>query len=309
LGVGRVLVRRGGWAVAVGVRLHGVATISAVVLRRGRAVAVVLVRLDHAGTIGDSALGRGRPIGVGVGLHRIGIVGGMRCTFGGGRVLRRRWAVRSNSGRGTIGFVDGVSARRRGVPDAVAISRLGGAVRGGADCFGGALGHWAGIGGGYDTTALEYTRLGCGGDNRLAGVHFHVLRGIRFRRGFVLHLQGGGLNVPFASGRLLGCSGLRSDATGAAIVADVVHGGGVVDYGLVVSVVDDGGVHVGHGAVVVEDPAIPVAAVVAVAAVTVAVVYAAVEADVLTPVAGVEGIDIAAPTPIARSPEIARTRR
>jgi hypothetical protein len=107
---------------------------------------------------------------------------------------------------------------------------------------------------------------------------------------------------------LLVCRGLfcrgRSGAnsTGAAVIADMVHRG-VVDYGLVVNVVNVGDVHVIHRAVVVEGSVIPISTLVADTTIAEAVVDATVESHVRTPVAAIPGVGVAAPTPIAGGPE------
>src|SRR6202035_5244845 len=62
-------------------------------------------------------------------------------------------------------------------------------------------------------------------------------------------------------------------------------------------------VHVHHGGVVGEVAALPTSALKALAAIAKAVVHAAVEADVRSPVAGVEEEGATAPAPVAGSPE------
>jgi len=94
---------------------------------------------------------------------------------------------------------------------------------------------------------------------------------------------------------------LSSDAAVAAIEADIAHCG-VVDDRLVVDVGDDGRVHLGDGAVLEEGPMVPMAAPVAYTPVTTAVVHAAIEADVGTPVPGMPNIDAVTPTPVAGRP-------
>ena len=75
-----------------------------------------------------------------------------------------------------------------------------------------------------------------------------------------------------------------------------------------VDVMHHGGVDVVDRAVVVEVAATPVAALVAVAAVAEAVVDAAVVADVLTPIAGVEPVEVIPVAPVAGGPESALIR-
>ncbi len=98
------------------------------------------------------------------------------------------------------------------------------------------------------------------------------------------------------------CCRASVNSTGTAVVADMVHCG-IVDYGGVVNVVNVGDVHIVRRAVVVKLSILPASTLIADTAVAIAVVYPAVEADLLTPVAAVPGEGAAAPTPIAGSPE------
>ncbi len=89
----------------------------------------------------------------------------------------------------------------------------------------------------------------------------------------------------------------------AAATAVVADAGVVVDLDVAfVDVMNDGRVYVGDGAVVVEVIALPVAAVVAVAGVAVAVVDATVKANVRAPVTAMEEIAAAVEAPIGRRP-------
>src|ERR1700732_1117132 len=94
----------------------------------------------------------------------------------------------------------------------------------------------------------------------------------------------------------------RSDPTVAPVIADAVHRG-IVDHRGVVNVVNVGDVHVVHGAVVVKLSALPTSALIALTKVSVAVTHSSVETYLLTPVAIIEDISAAAPTPIGWSPE------
>jgi hypothetical protein len=102
-----------------------------------------------------------------------------------------------------------------------------------------------------------------------------------------------------------GCEfgGLRpdGDATSAAVVGDA----GVVvdDYGAVVDVGDVVYVDAVNGLVVVEAVSVPVAAVIAVAGVSEAVVDASVVADVRAPEAGMEAIAVTVEKPVAGGPK------
>src|SRR5208283_4825123 len=86
------------------------------------------------------------------------------------------------------------------------------------------------------------------------------------------------------------------NSTLAAVVTDMVHCG-VVDYGLVVNIVNVRDVHVVHRAVVVEGPVIPISAFIADTTIAEAVVDATVEADMRTPVAFIPREGTPAPAP------------
>jgi hypothetical protein len=94
----------------------------------------------------------------------------------------------------------------------------------------------------------------------------------------------------------------RSDPTIATVIADPVHRG-VVDHRGVVNIVNVGDVHVVHRTVVVKLSALPTSALIALTKVSVAVTDSSVETYLLTPVAIIEDISAAAPTPIGWSPE------
>jgi hypothetical protein len=112
----------------------------------------------------------------------------------------------------------------------------------------------------------------------------------------------------------LTCRGLlfrprtRSDATIAAVVADPVHCG-VVDHGGVVYVVNVCDIHVVHRTVVVELSVLPAAALITLTKVSVSIADSAIETDLRPPVALIEDVAIAAPTPVGWSPEQAGFRR
>jgi len=99
------------------------------------------------------------------------------------------------------------------------------------------------------------------------------------------------------------------NSIGAAVEAGVgvVDDGRVVDDGGVhVGVANDGGVHVDCGCVVGEDAAAPLAAGEAAAAITEAIVHAAVEANLCSPITAMEDILTAVTiAPVPRCPEIA----
>src|SRR2546425_7002082 len=107
--------------------------------------------------------------------------------------------------------------------------------------------------------------------------------------------------------RLLLARRTRADATVAAVVADAVHGG-AVDHGGVVNIVNGGDVHIRHRAVVEKPAAFPASAVVAVAEVSEAVVDAAVETDLRTPITFIENKSVAEPGPVTGGPVVADSR-
>src|ERR1700674_3213731 len=96
------------------------------------------------------------------------------------------------------------------------------------------------------------------------------------------------------------CGRAGISSTSATVIADMVHCG-VVDYGLVVNIVNVRDVHVVHRAVVVESSVIPISTLIADTTIAEAVVDATVEADMRTPVAAIPSIGVAAPTPITGS--------
>ena len=112
----------------------------------------------------------------------------------------------------------------------------------------------------------------------------------------------------FVHGGEFGWPWLHVDATMSAVEAHAVDGLAavgdvVVDDGVVVDVGDMA--DVSNGAVVVEVVAVPIATEEADADVAEAIVDTAVEADVRTPVAGMEAVAAAVVTPVGRRPESA----
>lgn len=126
----------------------------------------------------------------------------------------------------------------------------------------------------------------------------------------MLRLLLGGLNMTLSC-RLLLCR--RWAAPGApapAVVAHVVNGPIVHNDGLVhVNIGDAGVVYVYHGAVVKESAAPPFTADEAIAAVTISIIYPAIETDMGTPVTAVPTIVSVIPSPVARRPEHANRGR
>ena len=99
-----------------------------------------------------------------------------------------------------------------------------------------------------------------------------------------------------------------SDPAFAAVIADVVHRS-VVDDCSVVGVVDDRGVHMIHVGVVGEMTVLPTTALIAHPAIAKAVVDAAIEADVRSPITLMPEERAAAPSPVAGRPQEPDLRR
>src|SRR5258708_17737579 len=103
----------------------------------------------------------------------------------------------------------------------------------------------------------------------------------------MLCLLGGRLKMPFSGRMLLGGRCLGPCSTGAAVKADAVDRGVVIDHGGVVGIVDIDDIDVGHRPVVVVDAATPISAGKADPGVPEPTVDAAIKAHVRTPVAAV----------------------
>src|SRR6266851_5631860 len=125
----------------------------------------------------------------------------------------------------------------------------------------------------------------------------------------VLDLQRGSCDVPFTIRRQFDGRRPRINSASAAIVADPVNVGIVVDHGCAIGVVDVRDIYVVHAGVVEKAIVIPASAFVAETAVTEAVIHAAIKADVFTPVSAAPNVSAASPTPVPRSPQISNPRR
>jgi hypothetical protein len=101
--------------------------------------------------------------------------------------------------------------------------------------------------------------------------------------------------------RQFGRRGSNGEPPGATGVAH--FGGGVIGDRVVIDVVNDGSIHIVHGAIVVEYTSVPVPSLIAATAITEAVIDTAIEADVRTPVAVMPPIAPAKERPIRRRPE------
>ena len=95
----------------------------------------------------------------------------------------------------------------------------------------------------------------------------------------------------------------RRDASVTTVVADAIDGGVIYDDRLVIDVGNVGDVHIGHVAVVVEVASAPFATIKTFTGISVAIVNAAIEAHMRTPVAAMENVEAFVPSPPPRSPE------
>jgi hypothetical protein len=94
----------------------------------------------------------------------------------------------------------------------------------------------------------------------------------------------------------------------AAVIADTTDTV-LVDYRIVVNILNDGGVYVGDAGVIEIVAAAPVAAVKAGARITKAIVDASVEANASSPISSVPKIETVVEGPVSRSPKQAHSRR
>src|SRR5215471_691686 len=131
-------------------------------------------------------------------------------------------------------------------------------------------------------------------------------RSIRTSHVLMMKLLVGGLPVALVESIALLDGLMRPDSTGSAVVA---HTSDIVDHCGVIDVVYIDDVHVGHCAVVKELSATPVAAMESHAGIAEAVVDAAIESDMRSPVALVPHVITVIPAPITGSPEDADNRR
>jgi len=160
----------------------------------------------------------------------------------------------------------------------------------------------------YHALAVELSRPRRRRNRRAPVVFRGQHAAIAARRLLVLGLHGGGRDMVLVLGRQFRRRGPRRDATGAAVIADIVDSGAVDDRVVDVGVVNHGGVHIGDCGVVMEGAATPFASNKPYAAITEAIINSAIEADVRAPISSVPEVRASAPTPITRSPEEARGR-
>src|ERR1700741_4717791 len=131
----------------------------------------------------------------------------------------------------------------------------------------------------HHVAAVEFRRAQSGGNRRPALVRRSAHLRIGARHLQMLCLYGDRRKVSLALYGFLLRGGTHLDATLAAIEADTVHDGHVVDDGGVINIVDVHDIDVGHGTVIAEVPAIPPAAFETVAEIPEAIVDPTVKAD------------------------------
>jgi len=205
-------------------------------------------------------------------------------------IRRRLVLIRAGCSRLSLGSFLIRANRTCFVPSCLA---LGGLVRG------------PGLLGRYHAMTAKLGGLGRRRDCRAPVVHGGQECVVATRSVQMLRLHRGWGRVSLSSRGLFPCGWAGADSTAAAVIADMVDRG-VVDYGLVVNVVNVRDVHVIHRAVVVEGSVVPISAFVADATIAETVIDATVKAYLGTPVSVIPGKGVAAPTPITGSPEQAR---
>ncbi len=119
----------------------------------------------------------------------------------------------------------------------------------------------------------------------------------------VLSLNGHRREMPFPGHRFVLGRWAGIDPAVAAVVADSIDGGGVVDDGCVVNVVNVGDVDIGHRAIVEIAPVIPTSAFETFSEVAEAINDPAVESDMRAPIATIKNKPTIGPSPIRRGPE------
>src|SRR5581483_2430612 len=160
----------------------------------------------------------------------------------------------------------------------------------------------------HNCPVAECPGPGCRRDRRRAMVLGCPLLWVDASCLLMLCLSGDRRNMPFMGRRFLLGRGTRDDSAIAAVVADTVHGSGVIDDRRVVNVANGRHIYIAGRAVVVELSVLPASALIAFTVVAVTTTDTAIEAYLLAPVALMEGITVAAPAPISGSPEQARLR-
>ena len=154
----------------------------------------------------------------------------------------------------------------------------------------------------------QLLRMGCKvgarsrSNSRRAVVRRKLLLGVIAGSPRMLSLSGCRPNMCLMSSSLFSSGGVRVDSAVTTVVADVVHRALV--HPRVVNVVDVVGVHVIQRRVVEKMPVVPSSTFITSTEVTEAIVDPTIEAYGRAPIAFIEKKSVAAPTPIARSPEV-----
>src|ERR1700722_4726318 len=141
----------------------------------------------------------------------------------------------------------------------------------------------------------------CCSNRRIAMVGGGAELWIRARSLFMLTLNRGGLDVAIARRGQFRRSGLGPNAVAAAVETDAIHSD-VVDDSLVIDVGNVRRTDIDHFAIVEKMPALPIAALVASAAVAVAVIDTTIKSDGGAPIARVPKINAFPEGPVAGSP-------
>src|ERR1039457_2192678 len=118
----------------------------------------------------------------------------------------------------------------------------------------------------------------------------------------MLGLGGDGRDMFFMCGDLILRRWTRVDSALASVEADAVHCS-TVDHRCVVNVVNIGDADIAHGTVVIKLSALPTSTLITLTKVSVAITDPAIETYLRAPVAIIENVSVAAPTPISRGPE------
>src|SRR5579864_8472053 len=172
-----------------------------------------------------------------------------------------------------------------------------------ASCISWTAMNCTGLAGGHYSAIIKGCRLRRSCDWRLATIHGRTQLWIGPRGLHVLALRSCGRKMADTRGRLFLRGGARLYAAVSSVVADASDVA-LIDNGRVVHVMNDGDVHIVHGAIVEKAVVVPTSAVVTVAEVSVAIVDPAIKSHhSIRPVPCVEDEPAAAPSPIAWSPQ------
>src|SRR5208283_3981819 len=169
--------------------------------------------------------------------------------------------------------------------------------------FGGRMIGRSGFPGRYDVAAGEFSRAARGGDGWPALIDRRAQLPVRAGLFEMLRLCRYRCNVPPLPPPFLFRRRAPLDAARSAVVTDTIDGDVVVDHRLVVHVVNVDDIDIGHGAVVKEVSAVPASACETHAEIAEAVVDAAIEADMWSPVSFMEEEPAAFPSPPGRGPQ------